>query len=410
MSVPEVRLTRLDHLGAEEVLLQIGETFLGRGPLLKIDATNISRKHARLNICEPGDEKESGSVLITCTHKNPIYVKSQSQGAWSELLHGKTVALNNLDEIKFLEDCFHFQVRFTECPEVSKPLTPPPTSPEPHVVITPKPTGLMVERNKRKLPNWMTESESPAKKKKTPPRDKAPTSDEIYDQNVKLVNSSLEDQRTKAENNFEESKSGLDTPGPSHVFQSDQEKPNPWISDEEEDETEADKESRKVETEADKENRKVETETNKDCATKKEAPRASCLYGASCYRKNPLHRREESHPGDVDYQDPAAHQGEEDENKPECEYGLDCYRKNPQHRKDYKHTRKALPKREVKVKKPAKKKTKDDYDSDDSFIDDEEEDGWEPVDDSDDDADYKAPADVSSELEYDDPDVSSEQE
>ena len=57
-----------------------------------------------------------------------------------------------------------------------------------------------------------------------------------------------------------------------------------------------------------------------------------------------------------------------------------------------------------KAKKEAKQKKTDDYDSDDSFIDDEE-DGWEPVDDSDDDADYKAPENVSSELEYEDGDV-----
>ena len=32
--------------------------------------------------------------------------------------------------------------------------------------------------------------------------------------------------------------------------------------------------------------------------------RKSCSYGGSCYRKNPLHRRDEAHPGDDDYKDP----------------------------------------------------------------------------------------------------------
>ena len=143
-------------------------------------------------------------------------------------------------------------------------------------------------------------------------------------------------------------------------------------------------------------------------------PRPSCPYGAGCYRKNPLHRQEESHPGDDDYQDPAPadqeEEGGDDEDKPECEYGLDCYRKNPQHRKDFKHTRHPQPKRAAKVKNAKKKKkTEDEYDSEDSFINDEE-DGWEPVDDSDDDADYEAPANMSSELEYDDPAESSDLE
>ena len=109
------------------------------------------------------------------------------------------------------------------------------------------------------------------------------------------------------------------------------------------------------------------------------------------------HRRDEAHPGDGDYKDPEE-PNEEDEDKPECDYGVDCYRKNPQHRRDFKHTKRPQRKRAAKAEKKRKKKTEDDYDSDDSFIDDEE-DGWEPVDDSDEDADFESPADMSSDLE-----------
>ena len=76
---------------------------------------------------------------------------------------------------------------------------------------------------------------------------------------------------------------------------------------------------------------------------------------------------------------------DENEDKPECEYGVDCYRKNPQHRKDFKHTVRPLPTRKAKEATKKKPKDVDEYESD--FIDDEE-DGWEPVDDSDDDADW----------------------
>ena len=137
------------------------------------------------------------------------------------------------------------------------------------------------------------------------------------------------------------------------------------------------------EEEDDKENRPVSV-------------RKSCPYGSSCYRKNPVHRKDEAHPGDGDYKDPDNE--EEGDDKPECEYGTDCYRKNPQHRKDFQHTRRPQRKRAAAEKKRKKKRTDDEYDSDDSFIDDEE-DGWEPVDDSDDDADFEAPADMSSDFE-----------
>ncbi|XP_076990544.1 aprataxin and PNK-like factor isoform X3 [Tamandua tetradactyla] len=54
--------------------------------------------------------------------------------------------------------------------------------------------------------------------------------------------------------------------------------------------------------------------------------RTSCMYGANCYRKNPVHFQHFSHPGDSDYgsvQD--MHQGEAND-KPECPYGASCYR------------------------------------------------------------------------------------
>jgi len=60
--------------------------------------------------------------------------------------------------------------------------------------------------------------------------------------------------------------------------------------------------------------------------------RDPCVYGPSCYRRNPLHFQEFSHPGDADYTSPPDSSDEDDDNRPECEYGLHCYRKNPLHR------------------------------------------------------------------------------
>lgn len=71
--------------------------------------------------------------------------------------------------------------------------------------------------------------------------------------------------------------------------------------------------------------------------------RTSCVYGANCYRKNPLHFQHFSHPGDSDYGDvPVTDEGVTGD-RPECPYGASCYRKNPQHRMEYRHS--ALPAR-----------------------------------------------------------------
>ncbi|XP_068088408.1 aprataxin and PNK-like factor isoform X2 [Hyperolius riggenbachi] len=113
--------------------------------------------------------------------------------------------------------------------------------------------------------------------------------------------------------------------------------------------------------------------------------RVPCMYAENCYRKNPVHFEEFSHPGDSDYH--VAESGSQDDadDRPECPYGIDCYRKNPQHKLEYKHTQppgRRLRKRNKKKGKSVLDNTSDDdgeandYDLEDSFIDDEEEEDY----------------------------------
>ncbi|XP_029284563.1 aprataxin and PNK-like factor isoform X2 [Cottoperca gobio] len=118
--------------------------------------------------------------------------------------------------------------------------------------------------------------------------------------------------------------------------------------------------------------------------------RTACPYGKDCYRKNPVHFQECSHPGDTDYEDEEEEEeeDEEEEEKPECPYGTDCYRKNPLHRREYKHTKKA-----VRTTRTVPKKADDEGDEgdeyDDSFINDDSEDAG-------DDSDYEPPVSEDS--------------
>ncbi|XP_066172594.1 aprataxin and PNK-like factor isoform X3 [Sylvia atricapilla] len=53
--------------------------------------------------------------------------------------------------------------------------------------------------------------------------------------------------------------------------------------------------------------------------------RTPCMYGSGCYRKNPIHFQQFSHPNDDDYHDmEVVAQGDSD-NRPECPYGTACY-------------------------------------------------------------------------------------
>ncbi|XP_067115533.1 aprataxin and PNK-like factor isoform X2 [Osmerus mordax] len=115
----------------------------------------------------------------------------------------------------------------------------------------------------------------------------------------------------------------------------------------------------------------------------KAQPRTHCPYGKECYRKNPLHFQECSHPGDSDYEEDSKEEEEDDSDRPECPYGIDCYRKNPLHRKEYKHTT-SRAKRTVQKNYNDNEEEEDNSGDDDSFINDESED-------MDEDSDYVPP-------------------
>ncbi|XP_066496696.1 aprataxin and PNK-like factor isoform X2 [Tiliqua scincoides] len=121
--------------------------------------------------------------------------------------------------------------------------------------------------------------------------------------------------------------------------------------------------------------------------------RTPCQYGRNCYRKNPIHFQEFSHPGDSDYHDMKTVTQTDNDNRPECPYGTACYRKNPQHKLEYKHTLPPEPERRQKRLKAMKKGRSvldadsdndgepNEYDLNDSFLDDdEEEEEYDPTD------------------------------
>nr|XP_047916950.1 aprataxin and PNK-like factor isoform X1 [Anser cygnoides] len=149
--------------------------------------------------------------------------------------------------------------------------------------------------------------------------------------------------------------------------------------------------------------------------------RTPCMYGTGCYSntfrkyhvirksmswnntqenltlKNPIHFQQFSHPNDDDYHETDILTEGNDDNRPECPYGTACYRKNPQHKLEYKHT--APPGTDRRTRQRTSKNGKraleedsdndgepNEYDLNDSFIDDEEEEceptdedsDWEP--------------------------------
>ncbi|XP_069090180.1 aprataxin and PNK-like factor isoform X2 [Pleurodeles waltl] len=83
----------------------------------------------------------------------------------------------------------------------------------------------------------------------------------------------------------------------------------------------------------------VYNEDTSQGSTQTSNKRIPCVYGQQCYRKNPVHFQQFSHPGDSDFDDTSKESQEDNDERPECPYGTDCYRKNPQHKLEYKHTK-----------------------------------------------------------------------
>ncbi|XP_048843404.1 aprataxin and PNK-like factor [Brienomyrus brachyistius] len=106
-------------------------------------------------------------------------------------------------------------------------------------------------------------------------------------------------------------------------------------------------------------NRKEGLGAKETSSQARNSQRVPCPYGKDCYRKNPIHFKECSHPGDSDFEEKPA----DEDDRPECPYGTSCYRKNPLHKKEYKHT-----------KDPGKRASREEEyaDLDDSLVDDSE--------------------------------------
>ncbi|KAM7009712.1 aprataxin and PNK-like factor [Tautogolabrus adspersus] len=132
-------------------------------------------------------------------------------------------------------------------------------------------------------------------------------------------------------------------------------------------------------------------------APSKPGLRTPCPYGRDCYRKNPLHFQESSHPGDTDYEEEGEEEEEEGTDLPECPYGTDCYRKNPLHRKEFKHTKTPASMTRTRPKKPPADDEEDDYEYDNSFINDDSEEEEDEA--GGDDSDYVPPVSDDSEKE-----------
>ncbi|XP_077173994.1 aprataxin and PNK-like factor isoform X2 [Paroedura picta] len=439
--------------GGCPVALPPGETVIGRGPLLGITDKRVSRKHAILKVM--GDQLCIKPVHVNpCFYRPSEHSQflPLDSDEWHHLSPGDNFSLlvdkcvfrvvfphTDMDGLKSWNDAEEMPNQTSKMPPERSTLQQIPSSNHGKLLegqsvlerTTETPQKLSASR-KRVLPAWMLQGDltvpssllsvpgnrnneerrkSPAKKQKTTTSSDAALSLQAV-QGV-----ATESAVPKVENNNSRSVSLIpktvamqnECSEPSQsAYRSTESDPSNMRGIEE------DRGASKAESEGMPSQSLVHQDENKvlipdqtteadssDSTGSSSVPQSSnltkhtripCQYGRNCYRKNPIHFQQFSHPGDADCHDPEVGTAAVNDPRPECPYGTTCYRKNPQHKKEYKHTAPPEPERKQTRPKPIKKGRSlleddsdnegrpNEYDLDDSFIDDEEEEECEPTD------------------------------
>ncbi|XP_017161620.1 aprataxin and PNK-like factor isoform X5 [Poecilia reticulata] len=380
--------------GGDLVQLPPGETVLGRGPFLGISDTRVSRRHGLL-------ENLDGQLRLKPTHINPCFLLLSPNDDPRPLERGSWHRLHPGDQFSLLPGRFIYRVaaggaersaprnsQNFEDEEGALPLPAGSDAAAPLVVRLGQEQTSCADRNRhssdfrqevltqrldgvrsneapppprtRALPAWMmAAAAAPASKgvkRSKPAATQAPPTHSSPPEGAELREEEAERPRKKSR------------------AMSSEEEILPTQTDDLWDESTSRGQIGPSRSEVSCPPSQSAAAEKSQQEEKKTRPgvRTACPYGKDCYRKNPLHFQESSHPGDADYE-------EEEEERPECPYGAACYRKNPVHRKQFRHTERPAP-------RPAATRPPDDPD-DDSFI----------SDDSDDDSDYEPQDDLQRE-------------
>ncbi|XP_015246323.1 PREDICTED: aprataxin and PNK-like factor [Cyprinodon variegatus] len=397
-------LVRVDS--GDVVPLPPGETVLGRGPLLGISDTRVSRHHGLL-------ENLNGQLRLKPTHLNPCFILSSlnddprplERGSWHPLQHGDLFSLMpgrfiyRVEAVGGEESTLRNSQNLEEKEEEELPVPTgsiveacPAVGPQQERISDPNGiqpgTGFKEDNSTRRprnnkseesppaprrrvLPAWMMAAAAPKVQPAVKKREQAsassatqaPPTISSLPTGVELHEEEEEERPRKKRRKMRGEEEHLPTETEVLSEEPDsriQTKPSgPGVC------SEADHPSMELDDEG-------PSQTSERISQKEEKlsdrVRTACPYGKDCYRKNPLHFQECSHPGDDDYEE---EEEEEDGDRPECPYGTDCYRKNPLHRKEFKHTKKpARSTRNVTKNSPDEDVSEDD----DSFINDDSDD------------------------------------
>ncbi|CAM4755284.1 unnamed protein product [Rotaria magnacalcarata] len=357
---------------------------IGRTPNIGCTDKKISRNHAELNI------KPNGTLWIKPIHHNPTFYRTKTNQL-TTLTKDQEFQLNDNDEIGLLPNEYFYRISIKQKDEqetlidsstvTKSSIHQEQAEEEKHI----EPSAVS-KSPIQQVENSSSYQDKESSRSQSPVKDKSPTSvTKVQPEGGIILHTTRALPAWMSTSSAPETKSpkgrgkGKQTttpvkasPSPSkyRTYIGRKKSEGVVYDDDDDDEEESNEESAK----------KVTPPTVDQVSSKVTNPvkRERCPYGKFCYRKNPTHLQENIHPGDPDWNNK---ENDSNDKKPECPYGTDCYRKNPDHLKEYSHTQKRST---INTAKPrtSKRKGSDDeddddglpneYDYNDSFLDDED--------------------------------------
>ncbi|XP_013172378.1 PREDICTED: aprataxin and PNK-like factor isoform X2 [Papilio xuthus] len=319
------KLVRIDDEAHREIPLTDGKQVIGRGNLLECDDKRVSRNHAEIEIVED-------SIIIKALHINPCFVVSDTMGEVKIIFQNTIMKVKLGDKVGFLNDKFWYNIcKNNEKDDICSS------------VIDFEPLKDIINKYKdiRTL-NYDTNSEEnyhKSEQKLTKERISNETENEesnkesvspsilnnLKTQEIILNNELKEQQSNENEIKTQEQSDLSQSPGKRCLIKRELSSPV---------DIKKLKTENNVDDKSQSPNSQAGTSSGASSASsaspskEQKSKRERCMYGEKCYRKNPQHKAQFSHPGDCDWGSGA---------QAPCPWGYACARRDPRHWRDHSH-------------------------------------------------------------------------
>ncbi|KAM3957718.1 uncharacterized protein ACR2FA_008230 [Aphomia sociella] len=322
------KLVRTDTEDPYKIQLKAGTHLIGRGKFLNCDDKRVSRNHGELEVNED-------TVIIKALHQNPCFYIKKGIEDTQILRQNSTVNLNNGDKFGMLPDSYWYEVLHCIMPDVNR------QTPERQAVdnfdnysVDTEPVEVNVTQS---CDDNTNDSSGPQLQIDEADRPDSPsllgtveqsTSNIQLEEPLKNEVTSAEEPTSKSDDvnrqsNDENAIKRCHSPsGDSDLTKKIK--------------VENDVKQEPDDAQSGPSNDQMDASGSHDRKSPQPSPakpqnpqlRERCIYGANCYRKNPQHKAQFSHPADADWGP-----GE----RGACPWGRGCRRRHPGHWRAHRH-------------------------------------------------------------------------